>query len=590
MSAGIAYWKRMVEKWDFRIVLTLLLLHALVLGWSACWQSPTLNEPAHLASGIAIWELGRFDTYRVNPPLIRSVAALPVMLMGCKTNWNQLAYGPGKRCEFSIGMDFIKANGTDSIWQFNVARWICIPFSMLGGWCCYLWGRDLCGRGSGVLACVLWCFNPNVLAYGQVITPDVGGASLGLMASYTYWRWLRHPEWRHATYAGIMLGIALLAKSTWIVLFGIWPLLFIGLVAAQLWMRQTSNYIIALQAAHVAWMLLIGTYVLNSGYLFDETFTPLGAFQFVSKRLGNPTNGDKYGNVFTESWMGRVPVPLPKQFVLGIDHQKSDFDDFPFPSYLCGEWRETGWWYYYLYGFLVKMPSGLLILVLIATSGSLVGFKRSSLSSVAGWATLCVPGVVVVVVVSCQPSLNHHFRYVLPAFGPLFVFASSILVVFHSLAKRLRQLIFCLLVMCVVSTVCSTISCAPCFISYFNAFAGGMQNGHRHMLHSNLDWGQDLYYVKKWIQENNLGAPLRLAYYGLFDPADLGIQYLPASCGPIWHATSPSETCMDGIIAVSINYVMGDRSFLTPNCSYDELKNRLPLHICGSSIYIYRIP
>ena len=59
----------------------LLAAHALLLGWGALRHSPPWDEVPHLVAGISHWELGRFDLYRVNPPLVRIVAALPVIVV-----------------------------------------------------------------------------------------------------------------------------------------------------------------------------------------------------------------------------------------------------------------------------------------------------------------------------------------------------------------------------------------------------------------------------------------------------------------------------------------------------------------------------
>ncbi|HVJ88062.1 MAG TPA: hypothetical protein VM452_20530, partial [Caulifigura sp.] len=135
----------------------LLIAHATWLAWSATWQSPTLNEPGHLASGLAHWSLGRFEPYAVNPPLVRLVAALPVMAVGYHADWSDLRGRPGDRPEFLLGSAFINANGRDSQRLFVLARWACIPFSLLGFWMCFIWGRTLFGDIAGLFAASLWC-------------------------------------------------------------------------------------------------------------------------------------------------------------------------------------------------------------------------------------------------------------------------------------------------------------------------------------------------------------------------------------------------------------------------------------------------
>ena len=86
---------------------------------------------------------------------------------------------------------FITANGERSFWFFTWARWVCIPFSLLGGYVCYRWAKELYGEWSGLLALTLWCFEPNILANGQMITPDMGATAFGVTAAYVFWRWLK---------------------------------------------------------------------------------------------------------------------------------------------------------------------------------------------------------------------------------------------------------------------------------------------------------------------------------------------------------------------------------------------------------------
>jgi hypothetical protein len=83
------------------------------------------------------------------------------------------------------------------------------------------------------------------------------------------------------------------------------------------------------------------------------------------------------GNRFKDSWLAGLPVPLPKNYLLGIDLQKSDFEDYHGPSYLRGEFRNKGWWYYYLYALAIKAPLGTWVLFLLACG---VGLLRSRLA------------------------------------------------------------------------------------------------------------------------------------------------------------------------------------------------------------------
>ena len=191
-----------------KVVVALLLVHSGLLAYSAYVHSPTLNEPGHLVAGLSHWKFNRYELYRVNPPLVRMVAALPVMAAGYEEDWSGFYDGPGARPVFNMGEDFVAANGERSYFLFMMARWACVPFSWLGAIVCYLWARDLSGKLAGVMACTLWCFSPNILAHASLITADAHATALGLAACYTFWRWLKKPTWTQAAVTGSELSFS----------------------------------------------------------------------------------------------------------------------------------------------------------------------------------------------------------------------------------------------------------------------------------------------------------------------------------------------------------------------------------------------
>ena len=208
-------------------VLVLLATQAGLLAYSATRHSPTHLEPAFLAAGISHWQFGRFELYRVNPPLVRMGAALSVLAMGCETDWSRFYEDPGSRAEFPVGEDFIKANGPASIPLFFYARWACIPFNLIGAFFAYRWAKELYGNAAGLVTLTLYVFEPNLLAHGELITPDGACTAFGILAGYTFWRWLKQPTWTRTTLAGGALGLAELSKMSWLILFGLWPMLWL---------------------------------------------------------------------------------------------------------------------------------------------------------------------------------------------------------------------------------------------------------------------------------------------------------------------------------------------------------------------------
>ena len=81
------------------------------VGVGAWRHSPTWDEVAFLPAGISHWQFGRFDLYNVNPPLVRMVAALPVVLATPETDWSRYKPCVGHPPNAQVGRDFIQANG-----------------------------------------------------------------------------------------------------------------------------------------------------------------------------------------------------------------------------------------------------------------------------------------------------------------------------------------------------------------------------------------------------------------------------------------------------------------------------------------------
>ncbi len=160
----------------------MVVLHTVLVVRASFIHSPNANEVAHLASGISHWQLGEFELYRVNPPMVRLVAAVPAVLLGCKSDWSKNAkYSerPGSRPEFRVVPQFVELNGRWTYWYVIFGRLICVPFSWLGAWACFRWADELYGRNSALLATALWCFSPNELALASawLISHFVGAAN-----------------------------------------------------------------------------------------------------------------------------------------------------------------------------------------------------------------------------------------------------------------------------------------------------------------------------------------------------------------------------------------------------------------------------
>lgn len=209
------------------IVLAVLAAHAALLLDGAWKHFVAIDEAGHIVAGICHWETGDYSLYRVNPPLPRMIAVLPVLLARPETQGIQPSLVPGARAEFSSARQFTSDNAARYLTILRLARLAGIGWSLLGAWLVYRWASELYGRGAGMLGLFLWCCEPSILAHAQMATPDLPAAIAGLAATYAFWHYLRAPSWRGALFAGLLLGVAELTKFTWLILYGMWPLLWL---------------------------------------------------------------------------------------------------------------------------------------------------------------------------------------------------------------------------------------------------------------------------------------------------------------------------------------------------------------------------
>jgi hypothetical protein len=217
------------------------------------------------------------------------------------------------------------------------------------------------------------------------------------------------------------------------------------------------------------------------------------------------------------------------------------------------------------------------------------------------------PFVVFLVFVSSQSGFSVHSRYVIPALPFLFVWTSKVAKVFELRPFTTKRVMLAVLVVAsFVWAVGSSCWYYPYSISYFNELVGGPIGGHAHLLDSNIAWGQDLCFLKRWYDDHPKARPFHLAFYGLMDPRLVGIEFELPPVGPASTDHEP-PTCslntsgpMPGWYAIDMNHLHGTTLSATdgeggwqraPGKGYDwtYFQRFQPVATAGYSIYIYHI-
>ena len=310
--------------------------------------------------------------------------------------------------------------------------------------------------------------------------------------------------------------------------------------------------------------------------------------------------------------------------IQGIDAQKCDFER-GLPSYLRGEWADHGWWTYYAYALSVKMPLGTwgLLALAIYCSVFLKGYNASWHDEM----LVLLPLATFFVFVSSQTGFSVHSRYILPALPFLFIWISKVgrafTIEIQEGNPRSTKYVRVLIVLMLGWTIASSLWVYPHSLSYFNELAvilrtphdmeyptpirstdavqksawqkiqsvgvAGPRYGPRHLLDSNIDWGQDLFYLERWCARHPDARPMRVAYWGTY-PLDL-TSIDSAGEPPIGpnafrlgeRASHASPGPQVGWYALSVNEIYGR------NKEYRYFLHFTPFATAGYSIYIYHI-
>jgi hypothetical protein len=563
-------------------VAALLSIHYLLAARSLLQENPTIDEVVHLPAGITYWQKGTFRLYHHNPPLAKLVAALPVIWARPETTplYAQRSWRSKDPSATTFSQTFALLNYERYFELFRLARLVMPLFSVLGGVVVFAWSTRLFGLWGGFLSLALWIFCPNVLAHARLITTDMASTSLGVAATYVFWRYLQKPSWLWAAGAGVALGAAELTKFSMLLLYVVWPFFWLVrlliVVPKPEWLARIPRAL-----AHGCAIVALSILTIDAGYFFEGVGIPLGQFEVGSRALTRPVTAEmkrprSQNELFDLLWrfrinrlrgtfLGEIPCPLPEHYVLGFDEQKIETEGIPrrfveavkadnlaraaagpdatdrdptganvlrelnvpesagepmtgYSVYLNGALRRTGWWYYYLLTLLYKVPEGTWILVLLGLAAAVTPAGRTRANWPDEIALWTVP-VAVVLSISLLTDINLGLRYVLAIAPYVFIATGRLAPWLLSLAGRWKWVMGSFIAASLGLTIAATAAIHPHYLAYFNWASGGPDRVPARLIDSNLDWGQDLVALERWWNEAIPGQRLGLAYFGQINPS-----------------------------------------------------------------------
>ena len=344
---------------------------------------------------------------------------------------------------------------------------------------------------------------PPVLGHAGVATTDMAITATLVLAAYCAIRWLDEPSVPRGLLLGMSLAAALLSKFS--------ALLFLPAGAAAIalvrWRTRHARPdepsprpgTKAIRAVYLAALLTVW-----AGYRFSiGPLVPPPSTTTTATPSQGPLENLAQARVF--------PAPA---FFEGLGEVAAK-NRAGHKSYLLGEVRDTGWWYFFPVALAVKTPLAFVLLVVAgifaAVRMPLAGDRARHLIPLA---------IAVAILLVCLPSrINIGLRHVLPLYPFLAITAGAGVVGLARLRRAAPTGAVCAALL-VGWQLATSVRAHPDYLAYFNELAGDQPE--RILVDSDLDDGQDLKRLADTLRARRVPA-VWLAYAGSATVSEHGL-------------------------------------------------------------------
>jgi len=570
------------------IATCLLVFVFLVAFFSMKDDSATMDEVAHLPAGYSYLTQKDMRLNPEHPPLIKDLAAIPLLFIkGINFPQDIKAWKEDINGQWEFGFNFLYQMGNPVDKMIFWSRLPMILILILLGFYIFKWAKELFGNKAALLALFLFSFSPTFLAHGRLVTTDIGAAAGVFIATYYFLKALHKPTKKNIIFSGISFGLAELCKFSVILLVP-----FFVAISLVWWIIKSGRWQQVLKTLIL--VLVIGYLIIWPVYQYHVLNYP-------------PERQVRDAEVFLSAYPDFIQKPLifaadkpilrpHAQYFTGlfmVFHRAA----FGHTTYFLGEISNLGWKHYFPIVYSIKEPLAFHTLTLIALLYAAWLIKKpfwiNPLQRAKDWiknhfsefAMLTFIGLYWLT--SLTSNLNIGVRHLLPVFPFTFILVSVMTMNF--LREPFLRLKYFVLALLILWQAISVVSIYPHFLAYFNEIAGGSNQGYIYTVDSNLDWGQDLKRLKKWVEEKGIDK-IYVDYFGGGDAK----YYLKEKYAPWWGTRDSKEFPKGNYLAISATFLQGGRGIPTPGfnqpCGYYHwLDKYTPVAKIGYSIFIYYI-
>src|SRR3989338_160737 len=619
----------MINRKISNLIVGLLLALMFALMFFSAWnESATMDELAHIPAGYSY--LSQKD-YRLNPehpPLIKDLAALPFLFLDIKFPSDHPSWKNDVNGQWSFGSVFLYESGNDADKIIRLARLPIMFFTVLFGWLFFQWVRRRYSDQTGLLALFFFTTSPTLIAHGRYVTTDLAAAFGFFLGLAVFIKCLEHDasgdrRWKWLFIAGIIFGLVQLLK------FYLFMLVPLYLLLGVLWTffchwedlkfkfswKEKISHILKEELKIIGKIIIIGLIGLLVIWLIYAFHT----WNYPLERQAR--DADFILSSFGARPLAELTVFLSKnsffrplgEYLLGllIVIQRAAGGN---NAYFLGQISAAGWWYYFPAAYLLKEQLAFHFLTFLAL---ILGIKyiyqstEKSLTAAIEWLrdnfilTASFIFIAVYWLQSLTGNLNIGVRHILPTFPFIFLLVARELIkwakyfsisdprnfgewlhsVYEKYIAAAPKYIF--LTIFLLWLLIEAVIAFPYYLSYYNELAGGPMKGHRYIVDSNYDWGQDLKRLKDFTEEAGLDK-INLDYFGGGSP-----KYYLREKFKSWESAkgAPPEGEWLAISATILNSAQAEpaKGFVkNPLDSYQWLKNKKPIARAGTSLFIYK--
>jgi hypothetical protein len=439
----------------------------IVCGYTAL--SVTYDEREQVASGMEWLADGTYTYDVVHPPLSRVLAAIGPFLVGKVPP----VAATGDEAARHVG-DAILFGSDQPVRMIALARAGNLPFLILAAFGVYLLASVTVGEAAGLVALLLFTTLPPVLAHAGLATTDMAATAMTVLAIAAFVRWLDSASIGRAVVLGVALGLAAIAKLSCLVFV---PACIVVLTIWHLLLRfrhdRADSAELRRRASGFVCSAIVTLLVIWAGYRFslDPAF-----FEGIRTIIAHNSAGH---------W-----------------------------SYLLGDVRQSGWWYFFPVALSVKTP---LPSLLFAAIGSITLVARSWRER--RWqlavAPLCCVAMLPVLMTS---RIDIGVRHALPIYGFLAIAAGhGAIALYCAIGNRLAG-VLAVGLLCGWQIVASFVW-HPDYLAYFNELA--LLRRDPVLIDSDLDWGQDFFRLAAALRERRIDS-VAVTLSGFRDCPDSG--------------------------------------------------------------------